>query len=248
MRAMYTKASPNTVNLIDQFGFSLYHDGTRNLKSTVHMQSVGPTGSIWGHLRMPLHIQLSRQAVDKHSVVTMVTQCFSDNCWQAHYTVYGEAVLRTHCFISPEVQRPCWPQAHHTLLHLPTAVWPCIQGHGMSTHLVIAILEVVVKEPPSKGIKLTVLFSIHEGNQFALKEDMQEEQVNKKTEVCSYWALYIETLSSVRILRDWALCTYAYRLPYHSERNVQVCVCLCMTMCACVCLCMTMCKCVCVCA
>ena len=56
----------------------------------------------------------------------------------------------------------------------------------MSTHLVIAILEVVVKEPPSKGIKLTVLFSIHEGIQFALKEDMQEEQVNKKTEVCSY--------------------------------------------------------------
>ena len=31
----YTKTSPSTVNLIGQFGSSLFHDGTSNLKSTV---------------------------------------------------------------------------------------------------------------------------------------------------------------------------------------------------------------------
>lgn len=111
------------------------------------------------------HPPSADQEGDKHSVVTVVTKCFSDRTVDWHTTLsMGEVVL---------LQWACQESSTLTLQHPTTAACSYIQGHRMSTHLVITILEVVVKEAPSKGIKLPVLFSIHEGIEFALKEDIQ---------------------------------------------------------------------------
>ena len=87
--------------------------------------------------------------------------------------------ISVHCTTARSYQpntKEAMPRTSPYSSYTTAGTHSCIQGVGVNTYLVITIVKVVVKESPSEGVKLTVLFSVHESIQLALKEDMQQQQ------------------------------------------------------------------------